>query len=102
MTAGVSRMQDLSTMTSSSWTGPRPLTSSSGASCTCVRALKELWLCTVKVGGDLCVHLAESHAESSVLQVQGSNLFFVCLKPVAHNLLSFNIPSKLAWAAQAL
>lgn len=45
-----SRTWDSSTMTSSSWTGPHPLTSSSGASCTSVKVQKGLWLCTVKVG----------------------------------------------------
>ncbi len=88
MMAGGLRMQDLSTMTSSSWMGPRPLTSSSGASCTCVKVLKELWLCTVKVGVGLRLYY----------------LVFICFKLVSPNLLFFEyfIQSQLAWAVQAL
>lgn len=58
MTVESLRMLDLSTMTSSSTMGPRPLTSSSGASCTYVKVLKELWLHTVKVGIHVFVYLS--------------------------------------------
>lgn len=78
-------MQDLSTMTYSSRMGPHPLTSSSGAFCTCVKVLKALWLYTVKVEVHLCINLRVYFVV---------NLFF---KSYLHTLLT-----QLAWAVRAL
>lgn len=80
MIAGVLRMQDLSTMTSSSWMGPRPLTSSPGAFCMCVKVPMALWLCTAKVRVFLLFCLSQSNCMKLINYIKSvANLYIQLL-----------------------
>lgn len=100
MTPGVSRPPALSTTTSSSWMGARPLTSSPDAFCMCARAPAVPWPCTAKVRESCLVPIEE--IEYNTIQNRVSFVCLLCAWSQSGVFRTSNLSSASFWTAAGL